>query len=155
MVSIVRQNNHCRTIRTTLSDNWNHLVGQLEPPPLEGWGKVGASQNVPLPKLSNTRAPSTNWGTLGLPQQTEEHYFTVHSTLYTVHCKIFPLNFSTQLFHLIFPANFCPQFSPRFQIKCSTKLCTLFLKQIVHIFSTTFLSPNISPNCTPTCEPDC
>ena len=35
----------------------------LEPPPLEGWGKIGASGNVSLPTVSNTRAPSTNWNT--------------------------------------------------------------------------------------------
>ena len=81
VVPITRMAKLCRTIRTTLSDNWDHLVGQLEPPPLEGWGKIGAWGNVSLPTLSNTRAPSTNWGTLGLPQKAEEHYFIVQCTL--------------------------------------------------------------------------
>ena len=57
------------------------------------------------------RFHSSNWGTLGLPPQNEEHYFkvqcilytvhlslytvhctqyTVHCTLYTVHCTLYP-----------------------------------------------------------------
>ena len=32
VVPVARMAKFCRTIRTTLTDNWNHLVGQLEPP---------------------------------------------------------------------------------------------------------------------------
>ena len=32
VVPIARMAKFCRTIETTLSDNWNHLVGQLEQP---------------------------------------------------------------------------------------------------------------------------
>ena len=48
MVYIVQQNKFCQTIRATLSESWDHLIRQLEPPPLEGWGQVGAWQNVLL-----------------------------------------------------------------------------------------------------------
>ena len=70
------------TIRTILLDNWDNLVWQLEPLPLDGWGKVGVWQNVPRPKLSYTRAPSTNLVTLGLSQQTSGGLarYCVHTT---------------------------------------------------------------------------
>ena len=57
------ENSDKQSLWTTLSENWDHLIGQLGPPPVEGWGKVGAWQNVALPLLSNTRTPL----------QTEEH----------------------------------------------------------------------------------
>ena len=55
-VPITRIAKFCRTTRTTLSDN------------------------VSLPTLSNSRAPSTNWGTLWLPQQAGA---LVYCTMYT------------------------------------------------------------------------
>ena len=90
VVQITQQILTIRRIRTTLSENWDCpvffaemrsklsdkicFVGQLEPhcwtigttfrklepPPLEGQSKVGAWQNVPFPKLSYIRDPSTN-----------------------------------------------------------------------------------------------
>ena len=61
---------------------------------------------------------SPNWGTLGLPQQTEEHYFTVHCTLYIVHCKLytvhctlFTVHSSQPIFQHNFPHNFLQYFS--------------------------------------------
>ena len=49
--------------------------------------------------------------TPGLPSQTEEHQGSLNklrstTLLYTILCMLFPLKYSTQLIHLIFPANF-------------------------------------------------
>ena len=35
------------------------------------------------------RFHSSNWGTLGLPPQNEEHFFTVHCTVYSVQCTVY------------------------------------------------------------------
>ena len=44
----------------------------------------GAAKQEPGQKFQ-----SPNWGTLGLPPQTEEHYLAVHCTLYTEHCTLY------------------------------------------------------------------
>ena len=65
-------------IRTTLSDNWNHLLWR------------GEAKQEPGKKFH-----SPNWGTLGHPPQTEEHYFTMY-------------NYSTQFIHTNCPLNCQP-----------------------------------------------
>ena len=47
----------------------------------------------------------------GSTTQTEDHYLTVHCTLYTVHCILYTVDFSTntfptQLFHTTFHSTF-------------------------------------------------
>ena len=55
--------------------------------------------------------------------------------MYILHCKLFPLNFSTQFFHLIFPANICATFFwTNIQHECAIKLFTQLCHQIVHPF---------------------
>ena len=46
------------------------------------WG--GEAKQEPVQRFH-----SSNWGTLGLPPQNEEHYFTVHCTLNTVYCTLY------------------------------------------------------------------
>ena len=56
-------------------------------PPMDDWGPAGAWQKIPLPKLSNTWTPSTNWRALQ------------YSTFYTVHCTPFTIHCSYQIFN--------------------------------------------------------
>ena len=54
------------------------------------------------------RFHSPNWVTLGIPPQTEEHYFALYCTLYNVHCTLYTF-FRPKCppdFPLNFPSNF-------------------------------------------------
>ena len=106
------------------------------------------------------RFSSTNRGTLGLSPKTEEHYFTVQCTLYTVHIsrlifnKFLP-NFNNKLFHPIFPRNLSTQFF--YQI-CPPNLSTHFVHPIwppnlfIHFFHP-ICPPNFSLNLSTKCFP--
>ena len=65
--------------------------------PLEEWGKAGACRKVPLPKLRNTGASSTNWKAL--------LYCTSYTVQFTLSTVIFshPPTLSIKFFQQTFP----------------------------------------------------
>ena len=59
----------------------------------------------------------------------------------TMQCKLFPLNFSTQLFHLIFQPTFAPIFHQIFSINVSLNCSLNFVTKLFTHFSTKFNNP--------------
>ena len=165
MVHIVRHTLAIRRIQTTLSENLDCLIGQEEPPCRNHLRWMGEARQEP-----GKRCHSPNWGTLGLPPQTEEQYFTLNCTLYTYCTQFFKHIFApsfythflshnvfSQLFCTIFPKTFSHNFSLNFPHYLSTHFSTgsflakksfihFFQKNCPHNFQTNFFHPHLPPN---------